>query len=178
MNPEMEMEPWYVRVSQHWGKLPSSQGELIMSWWESPCPCRPGLCDPSCNKSHTSQKRFWSQTLYHRFSCGMPMLSACPWKTLNSELPEQNSETLHNSRNNTWYLLYDILYTRGPCNTWLLKKLLIYSMYYLLLCLVPKQQTHCVQAYFVPNVLQEYFEINTQVYILSSLLDNISNIKV
>lgn len=34
-----------------------------------------------------------------------------------------------------------------------------------LLCLVSKQQTHCVQAYFVPNVLQEYFEINMQVSI-------------
>lgn len=32
-----------------------------------------------------------------------------------------------------------------------------------LLCLVSKQQTHCVQAYFVPDVLWEYFEINMQV---------------
>lgn len=34
-----------------------------------------------------------------------------------------------------------------------------------LLCLVSKQQTHCVQAYFVPNTLREYFEINMQVSI-------------
>lgn len=31
----------------------------------------------------------------------------------------------------------------------------------LLLCLVFKHQIHCIQVYLVPNVLQEYFEINT-----------------
>lgn len=33
------------------------------------------------------------------------------------------------------------------------------------LCLVSKQQTHSIHAYFVPAVLQEYFEINTEVSI-------------
>lgn len=35
----------------------------------------------------------------------------------------------------------------------------MYSMYYL--SVVSKHQIHCIQTYFVPNVLQEYFEINT-----------------
>lgn len=34
-----------------------------------------------------------------------------------------------------------------------------------LLCLVSKHQTLCIPADFVPDVLQEYFEINTHVSI-------------
>lgn len=45
-----------------------------------------------------------------------------------------------------------------------------------LLCLVSKH--HCIQAYFVTNVFQEYFEINTEVsidWLFAFLLESISN---
>lgn len=43
----------------------------------------------------------------------------------------------------------------------------MYSMYYL--SVVSKHQIHCIQTYFVPNVLQEYFEINTSFHRLNAL---------
>ena len=39
-----------------------------------------------------------------------------------------------------------------------------------LLCLVSKHQTHCIQTYFVSNVLQEYFEINASFHRLTICL--------
>lgn len=107
---------WYVGVSQLCLHLMAS---WIMSQWESPCPCRPGLEEPPCNKSLLQNE---SQVQ----PCSVSFHVECRLSLENLQLWTSRAK----QQCGTIYLVLTVQ-QRGSCNIWLLKKILICSMYYL-----------------------------------------------
>lgn len=138
------------------------RGSLIMSQWQSPCPCRPGPCDPpflwwitQFTKNDSQVKPRTTIFLVECQFCPPVLGKPSALKSQSKIISHPTITVIIHGVHCTTYFRWETrvipdYWSNSWCTAWTVS-----------VGLVSKHQIHCIQVDFVPNVLQEYFEINT-----------------